>query len=166
MLRNLLEDRLKLAVHRELKETQGYELVIAKGGFKLKSANAQEAEANTPVIGQMSPSLDLQGGFRRSVLIAKHAPISSVADLVTRIWDQMVVDKTGLTGVYDFEFRWNNDNNNPSSDADSLPILFTAIQETLGLRLQPKKVLVEMIIVDHVERVPTRELTVASTRTS
>jgi uncharacterized protein (TIGR03435 family) len=155
MLRSLLEDRLKLVVHRESKETQGYALVVAKGGFKLKPARAQEAETTPPAAGQFSPVLDLQGGFRRSVLIAKHAPISSLADLVTRIWDQMVVDKTGLIGVYDFELRWNNDNNNPSpSDADALPVLFTAIQETLGLRLQPEKVPVEMIVVQHVERAP------------
>lgn len=82
--------------------------------------------------------------------------MASLAYVVTRLWDQMVVDKTGLSGVYDFELRWNNDNNNPTpSDGDSFPVLFTAIQETLGLKLQAEKVPVEMIVVDHVERIPT-----------
>jgi uncharacterized protein (TIGR03435 family) len=153
MLRTLLEDRLKLVVHHETREMQGYALVIAKGGFKLKAV-----EPDPPVIsslGAVSPGLDLRGGFRRSVLIAKRSSMASLADLVSRLWDQMVIDRTGLTGVYDFELRWNNDNLNPAPpDGDSFPFLFTALQETLGLRLQAEKVPVEVIVVGHVERVP------------
>jgi uncharacterized protein (TIGR03435 family) len=68
----------------------------------------------------------------------------------------MVVDKTGLTGAYNFELRWNNDDHNPvPGDGDSFPVLFTALQETLGLRLQSERVPVEMIAIDHVESVPT-----------
>jgi len=155
MLRTLLEDRLKLTVHRESKEMPGYALVIAKGGFKLKPV-----ETGAPVtsnLGSIPPSLNLQGGLRRSILVAKKASIASLADLVTRIWDQMVIDKTGVTGVYDFELRWNNDDHNPApTDGDFPPVLFTAIQETLGLRLQAEKVPVPMVVVDHVERIPAQ----------
>jgi uncharacterized protein (TIGR03435 family) len=67
-----------------------------------------------------------------------------------------VVDKTGIDGVYDFEFRWTNDDQTPNGiDADAAPSLLTALQETLGLRLQPQKVPVEIVVVDHVERVPS-----------
>jgi len=153
MLRTLLEDRLKLAVHRESKQMQGYELVVAKGGFKLKPIDP--GEPVTPSLGSVGPSLNLEGGFRKTTLFAKKASMASLADLVTRIRDEMVADRTGLTGVYDFELHWNNDDQNPApGDSDSFPSLFTAIQ-SLGLRLQPQKVPVEMIVVDHVERVPT-----------
>jgi uncharacterized protein (TIGR03435 family) len=82
--------------------------------------------------------------------------MASLADLMTRVRDEMVIDKTGLTGVYDFELRWSHDDNNPvPSDGDSFPFLFTALQETLGLRLQAERVPVEMIVVDHLARVPT-----------
>jgi len=157
MLRTLLEDRLKLAAHRESKEMPGYALVVAKGGFKLKPAEPVAPGAPVPFrLGAIPPGLDLQGGFRNSTLLAKKTSMASLAYLVTRLWDQMVVDKTGLNGVYDFELRWNNDDHNPvPSDGDSLPSLFTALQETLGLRLQAEKVPVEMIVVGHVERVPT-----------
>lgn len=68
----------------------------------------------------------------------------------------MVIDKTGLGGVYDFELHWSNDNlGSLPIEGDSFPLLFTALQETLGLRLQAEKVPVEIIVVDHVERVPT-----------
>jgi uncharacterized protein (TIGR03435 family) len=63
------------------------------------------------------------------------------------------VDQTGLDGVYGFELRWTNDDQ--ADDADSAPTLFTASQETLGLRLQRQKVPVEIVVVDHAERVPT-----------
>jgi len=157
MLRTLLEDRLKLAVRRESKQLTGYALVIAKSGFKLKPV--EPVESGPPVLfrlGSMPPGLDLQGGFRNSTLLGKKASMASLAYLVTRLWDQMVVDKTGLAGVYDFELRWNNDDHNPvPADGDSFPSLFTALQETLGLRLQSEKVPVEMIVVRHTERAPT-----------
>jgi uncharacterized protein (TIGR03435 family) len=78
-----------------------------------------------------------------------------LADLVARFLGEVVVDKTAIDGVYDFEFRWTNDDQAPAGDAETAPTLFTALQETLGLRLQRQKVPVEMIVVDHVERVPT-----------
>ena len=78
-----------------------------------------------------------------------------LADLVARNLGEFVLDKTGLDGVYDFELRWTNDDQNPNAtDIDAVPSLFTALQETLGLRLQPQKVPVEIVVVDHVERVP------------
>jgi uncharacterized protein (TIGR03435 family) len=154
MLRSLLEDRLKLAVHRETREMQGYALVIAKGGFKLKAVEPGEPIPSN--LGSLPPSLVLKGGLRRTILEAKQASIASLAELITRIWDEMVVDETGLSGVYDFELRWNNDHLNPAPpDADAFPFLSTALPDTLGLRMQAKKVPVEMIVVDHVNRVPT-----------
>jgi uncharacterized protein (TIGR03435 family) len=76
MLRTLPEDRLKLAVHRESKEMQGYALVIAKGGFKLKPV---EPDASVPSrLGSIPPGLDLQGGFRNSTLLAKKVSMSSL----------------------------------------------------------------------------------------
>lgn len=154
MLRTLLEDRLDLVVHRETRELQGYALVIARGGFKLKAVEPGEPIMST--LGSIPPSLTLKGGLRRTILVAKKASIASLAELVSRLWDEMVIDQTGLTGVYDFELRWNNDNlNPPPADADAFPYLFTALPDTLGLRLQAQKVPAEMIVVDHVNRVPT-----------
>jgi uncharacterized protein (TIGR03435 family) len=69
----------------------------------------------------------------------------------------VVVDRTGLQGVYDFQLRWASDDmSSPAdSDANSAPSIFTALQDTLGLTLQRQKVPVDVIVVDHVERVPT-----------
>ena len=143
MLRTLLEERFQLAVHRESKDMPGYALVVAKGGFKLKPVEPGGSDTNS------------QGG-RVKTLTAKKTSMAQLADFVARRLGENVVDKTGIDGVYDFELRWTDDDQNPNSnDADPAPLLVTAIQETLGLRLQPQKVPVEMVIVDHVERAPT-----------
>jgi uncharacterized protein (TIGR03435 family) len=142
MLRTLLEDRFKLAVHRESKEMPGFALVVAKGGFKLK-----------PVEPGASGS-DSEGGRIRTLQATKNS-MASVADFLARTLGDAVVDQTGIGGVYDFELRWTNEEPTANGDSVAAPSLFTAIQETLGLRLQPQKVPVEVVVVDHVERVPT-----------
>jgi uncharacterized protein (TIGR03435 family) len=70
---------------------------------------------------------------------------------------EVVVDQTGLDGVYSFQLRWSvNDPANPAAnDANPAPSVFTALQETLGLRLQHGKVPVPVILVDHIDRTPT-----------
>ena len=143
MLRTLLEDRFKLAVHRESKEMPGYGLVVAKGGFKLKPVEPGGS------------GTDSNGG-RVRVLKATKVSLAQVADFVARVLGEVVIDKTGIDGVYDFQLRWSNDDQPTAGvDAETAPTLFNALQETLGLRLQRQKVPVELIVVDHVDRVPT-----------
>ena len=146
MLRTLLEDRFKLAVHHDSKELQGFALVVAKSGFKLK-----------PVESAGGSSTKDYGGRVRTLTV-KHASIPSLADLLARILGETVVDKTGIEGDYDFEFKWTDDDidgsTSSTSNGDPAPSLFTAVQETLGLRLQAQRVPVDIIVVDHVERVP------------
>lgn len=141
MLRTLLEDRFHLAVHRETKELPGYALVAAKGGFKLKPVDADDDDTRH------------QGG-RIQTLSAKGTSMATLADLVSRYLNILVIDKTNVAGVYNFDLRWSTDDS-PAETADQPPALPVVLQEALGLRLQAQKVPVEMIVVDHVERVPT-----------
>jgi uncharacterized protein (TIGR03435 family) len=141
MLRGLLAERFKLAVHRESKEVQGYALVVAKGGFKLKPV---EAGGN---------NTDHTGGTVQT-LNAKSTSIASFAGLAARYVGAVVVDKTGIDGVYDFQLRWTTDSQS-ADDPDAPPPFPVAIQEALGLRLQARKVPAEVIVVDRVERAPT-----------
>jgi uncharacterized protein (TIGR03435 family) len=145
MLRALLEERFKLAVHHDSKELPGFALVVAKGGFKLKPVEPGGAGVS-------------DHGGRVRTLTVKHASIASIADVLARILGETVIDKTGIDGVYDFEFKWTADDMDGStsspSNGDPAPSLFTAVQETLGLRLQAQKVPVDIIVVDHVERAP------------
>jgi len=142
MLRTLLEDRFKLAVHRETKEIQGFALVVAKSGFKLKPAKAEDGSSTN------------SSGGRVRKLTAQRTSMVQLAELLTRYLGELVVDRTGIEGVYDFEFQWVNDDQPPSPETEGVPSLFDAVQETLGLKLQRQRVPTEMIVVDHLERMP------------
>jgi uncharacterized protein (TIGR03435 family) len=142
MLRALLEDRLKLTVHRESKDLPGYALTVAKSGFKLKPAEPGSSDTSV-------------NGGRIRTLTAKRTSMEYLASLIARNLGEAVVDKTGVQGAYDFELRWNADDQNATGVDADVPSIFTALQETLGLRLQSQKVAGEIIVVDHVERVPT-----------
>jgi uncharacterized protein (TIGR03435 family) len=144
MLRSLLEERFKLAVHRKSQDLPGYALIVAKNGFKLK-----------PVDDAGGPSTSSNGKNRVRTLTAKTTPMNQLADILTRSLGEMVVDQTGIEGVYNFEMTWAEEGQKPDdAAADTAPSLFTALQETLGLRLKPEKVPTEIIVVDHLERVP------------
>jgi uncharacterized protein (TIGR03435 family) len=140
MLRTLLEDRFKMKVHRETRELPGYALVVGKGGLKVKPSAAGTS------------GMDSEGGAVVTLKAVKQT-MSGLAEFVSRYMGAKVVDKTGLDGVYDFEMRFTRDDQNPNA-VQTAPSLATALQETLGLRLQAQKVPVELIVVDHMERAP------------
>ena len=145
MLRSLLEDRFHLTVHHDTKEMTGYALIVAKGGFKLKPSDP----------GEGSTSGGNQG--RIWTFNARKIEMSTLAYELADSLGDVVVDETGLTGVYDFQLRWASDDmSSPAgTDANPAPSLFTALQDTLGLTLQRQEVPVDVIVVDQVDRVPT-----------
>lgn len=144
MLRTLLEDRFRLAVHRESKEMSGYALVVARAGFKLKPTETD------------NHNTDHHSSGRIETLSAKGTSMAFLAGLLSRYLGQPVADRTGIEGVYDFELRWTSDEERADSAArDAPPSIYTALQENLGVRLAPQKVPAEMVVVDRVERVPT-----------
>jgi uncharacterized protein (TIGR03435 family) len=169
MLRTLLEDRFQLAVHRESKDLPGYALVLAKVALSAKGApRTTEQSGNLPAprsvlrelqkIKPVEPGasgIETKGGPIQT-FTARKASMAQLADTLARRLDQPVIDKTGVAGVYDYELRFTSDDLAASATtADMPPTLFTALQETLGLRLQPEKVPVQIVVVDHLERLPT-----------
>ncbi len=142
MLRSFLEDSFKLAVHRETKEVQGYAMVVAKSGFKLKPSESGENDTES-------------SGGRVRTLTAKATSLASLADLVARNMGAVVVDRTGIDGVFDFVLRWARGDQEGEHAGDTPPLPVT-LQDSLGLRLQAQKVPIEMIVVDHLERTPTQ----------
>jgi uncharacterized protein (TIGR03435 family) len=137
MLRSLLEDRFKLAVHRETKETSGYALVVAKGGPKLKKATEARPEDGSISAG-------------RGRLTGQRAPLSMLAAQLTRAAGRTVTDETGLEGEFDFNLEWTPEET--PTDLSAAPSLFTAIQEQLGLRLEARREKTGILVIDHVEK--------------
>jgi uncharacterized protein (TIGR03435 family) len=150
MVQAMLADRFKLQTHDEVLMQPVYVLAIAKGGPKL--AEAKPAEGSDP--GGTIQRL-------RGQISGENVVVSQLVSVLTQTLDRTVVDEAGLKGKYDFTLRWAPDDGvtQPSAGADaervtpdvSGPSIFTAVQEQLGLRLEPAKRPVECLVVDHVE---------------
>jgi len=138
MLRSLLADRFKLAVHNETKELPVFDLVVAKNGPKLQPAKPDE-----PSKSSMS-----MGGSEQ--LTATAIQLSALATQLSYQLHSPVIDKTGLTGAYDITLQWTPDQATASPDSPG-PSIFTAVQEQLGLKLVPSKGPVETLVIDHAE---------------
>jgi uncharacterized protein (TIGR03435 family) len=136
MLQSLLAERFRLKVRRETVDTPIYALVLAKGGSKLKAVDKGEGvRVRTSSAGQR---------------IDGKATMEFLAQQLSIGAGRLVLDRTGLTGNYEFTLEWTPDNAAPADDSPSISI-FTAVQEQLGLKLEPAKAPVEMLIIEHAE---------------
>jgi uncharacterized protein (TIGR03435 family) len=138
MIQSLLADRFQLMIHREPRQVSGYALVVAKKGPKMERAKADQK-------GSSSNAGD-------SYLKAKNVTMEGFARRLSRNRDigKLVVDKTGLTGGFNFELEWMPERLESSPD-DRMSI-FTALQEQLGLKLESAKVTTMAVVVDHAEK--------------
>ena len=136
MLQAALADRFKLRTHVETREGPIYELVLAKGGCKMKNAPASETSRGY--------------SWGHGMIQIRTGPISSLLFALSDNLGRTVVDKTGLTGNFDIDLKWTPDDQQGTADAG--PTLFTALEEQLGLKLVPARGPVDTFVIDHVER--------------
>ena len=159
VLQELLADRFHLQVHQESREIPSYALVVAEDGSKLqpaKTADSAPSGVNGPERRFMGASMRMK--FDGSQAVGMEAHNISASDLASQLSRQLgsvVVDKTGLGGNYDFKLNWTSDAGQkpdaPASEASTASLL-TALQEQLGLKLEPQKAPMEVLVIDHVER--------------
>jgi len=154
MLQNLLSERFKLAVHREVRELPIYVLVVARPDGRLGEqlqrstidCEALKAAGALPVQvppGQERPCVMM---FGPNLLRANGMTISDLAEMgLSRYVNRMVVNQTTLQGPFQWSVKWAAETN-PEGVS-----IFTALQEQLGLKLEPKTGPVEIVMVDHVE---------------
>lgn len=146
MIAALLVDRFHLKIHTEIKTLPVYELVVAKSGPKLKTTIVPPPDAQNPDPLGLG-NLDVHG----TEITATGVTLSDLAGNLAFPLDRTVIDKTGLTGRYDFQLRWTADGV-ATGATDAPPDLFTAIQEQLGLKLQAAKGPVTTLVIDHVDQ--------------
>lgn len=145
MLQALLADRFKLTVHRELREMPVYALVLGKAAPKFKES---AADAN------FSGHHGVNG--RNQTMTFSKATMEYIAEALQNYVDRPVVDNTGRTSMYDIKFeatpafRLNRNPDQPSEPGDISA--FTAVQQQLGLKLEPRKAKIEVLAVDSVEK--------------
>jgi uncharacterized protein (TIGR03435 family) len=160
MLQNLLAERFRLKFHREDREFSGYALVVVKSGHKLDSP---------PIPVEGFP--DLPPG--RPGLVENHMPRNghflvrvrgqqkTAADIANALHvpgNAPVVDRTGLTGRYDFtlEYSYSGRASDQPSEAPPAPAVFTAVQQQLGLQLVSRRLPFEVLVIDSFDRTPTQ----------
>jgi uncharacterized protein (TIGR03435 family) len=145
MVQALLVDRFKLVTHTETRELPVYALIVAKGGPRL---SAPEKDGSWLNHGRDHIEIE---GFNNSV--------ATLAEELSKEVGRDVIDKTGISGRHKITLTWAPDAGaNPeasSAAADTGPSIFTALQEQLGLKLEPQKGPVAVLVIDHAE-MPTQ----------
>ena len=152
MLRSLLEDRFKLVIRREVKEVPVYAIVVSKGGSKLRKANVDEDHCEDSKI----PCHLISGGQGRGVH-AKAASLPDITSFVENWSDRPIIDKTGLTGLYEIDTEgWipivgpvNLGSNEGASDP--LRPTLSAVFDRLGLKMESQRAQVEYYVIESVE---------------
>jgi len=154
MLRKLLADRFGLTFHREEKEMRVYALTVARGGPKLKESTLSSdapPQGPPPLIFVVSPQVIKLPG--------RYATMAEFASILQRsALENPVLDRTGLSGRYDFDLEFTPDETvfggalGKGTDDSTKPNLYAAIQQQLGLRLEATKGPVQALVIDHVER--------------
>jgi uncharacterized protein (TIGR03435 family) len=174
MWRNLLAERFGLVVHHESKDFQVEELLVSKGGTKLKDTAQDLAEPLPPGPPQVKNGALVSAGVVSMIspgpppkvhTMAVAQPISKLTEMLSNQLNHPVLDKTGLTGTYDFTLDYNVSGlpgmppPPPATPGDVAPDpgldLAAAVQQQLGLRLVTGKAKIDVVIVDKLERVPT-----------
>jgi uncharacterized protein (TIGR03435 family) len=184
MLQNLLSERFHLKLHRETREGTVYELTVGKNGPKFKPSAPEPASAAAPE-ADAAPPMSLKTGADGIVNLPAsmhgkgHIGLAMAGSLQIRVGREdlgylierltaalgrPVIDKTGLTGQYDYALKYARgiasapavraDGDAPVAD-DRPPDLFTALQSQLGLKLEAKKAAGEVLIINAADKVPT-----------
>lgn len=162
MILPVLEDRFGLKFHHETRNLEVYELVVAKGGLKMKEAAPAEPDAKP------APRASIRTWAKGLSFECHGLSTSSLANMLSQQLGSTVADNTGLKGTYDFTLDWTPDlgqgqimggletgpppSGSPPPAEENGPSLFTALQEQLGLKLEVHKESIDVIVIDHIEQ--------------
>jgi uncharacterized protein (TIGR03435 family) len=143
LVRKILAERFGFKAHTETREMSVYAITVAKDGPKLTRSASDPNEL-------ISENESDNGG--QTTMRMTNSTISEFAGVMNFYMERPVVDQTGLTGRYDFQLKWTFDESRVPSDGTAAPSLFTAMQEQMGLKLEPAKGPAEVLVIDHVDR--------------
>lgn len=131
-MQQILDERFAMKFHIEKRELPVYNLVVAKQGLRARESIPDEKGSSSMGPGKYS---------------AHRMQVGNLAFSLSGLVGRVIIDKTGLTAQYDVDLTWS-----PDGEADSGPSIFTALQEQLGLKLEPAKALLDVVVIDHLER--------------
>ncbi len=143
MMRNLLENRFGLRCHRETRNSSVYTLVVGGRGPKMQLSR--------------DPSAEPDWSFRRGEIEAHNCDITWLSGFLERHFKRTVLNRTGLTGRYDFHLKFDPRPHEITASADAVidpgrPPLEAALESQTGLKLRAAKAPVEVLVIDAVKR--------------
>lgn len=169
MLQNLLIERFRLRYHYETRESTVYDLVVAKGGPKMKPSNANERanpeeapkvkfgpDGLPTLLADSAPRTLRTGLGGQTSIVTNKLTMAKLAEMLSSQMDAPVSDRTGLTEAYSFLLHY-LPTRGPRAETvadDTIPTIFDALQSQLGLKLVRRKAPVEFLLVDSAEKVP------------
>jgi uncharacterized protein (TIGR03435 family) len=137
LVQAVLANRFRLSVRHQTKEEPVYALVVGTKGFRLKESSSDQ--------------FSMKAG--KTLIEVSAGTMAQLSATLSANVDRPVVNRTGLTGKYDFKLEFSPENVVANTaDPNGFPSIFVAVQEQLGLRLEPAKEPVEILVIDHVER--------------
>ena len=172
MVRQLLRDRFAFKAHTELRETDAYHLVLSRSNRTL-GPRARRAEVDCMPFHtdtqsrtkmprdasgkELCPAASMTGtDGEMSIVQWKGMTATHLASLLEQRVGRAVIDRTGLEGIYDFDIRWPSENADPTPGVAQVSggsqAFMAALTQQLGLRLEPAKAMVDVLIVDAIER--------------
>jgi uncharacterized protein (TIGR03435 family) len=140
MLRAFLKERFRLETHNDQKQEAGYALVVTKGGPRLRESDPDEK---------------VVGNINEGSLVLRHATLNQIAGLLSNPLGKPVVNQTGIPGTFNLDLQFAPEGAELSQTRTPRPSIFTAVQEALGLKLEPRKVMSDILVIDRCEPVPT-----------
>jgi len=143
MLRALLQDRFALKAHREQRELPKFHLVLADAQGRL----GPQLKKSTPQCPLQHPETPCMMKAGMSELVMQEATIRQFLDFLESVAGGRIEDRSGLTGEYDLTLSWSRG----TSDVER-PSIFTALQEQLRLKLEPMRGLVDVLVIESMER--------------
>lgn len=148
MIRALLQERFQLRAHTEKREMPAYRLVVAKGGTKLQRPSSEDLNAGRVITG-------LKGISMQNIQM----PMPFFVNQLSQYLQRRVFDETGLSGIYEFTIDYQTPRQEVASpqtvDDVQFPSVFTALEEKLGLKLENSRVITDVVVIDHIDRVPS-----------
>jgi len=163
MLQTLLEDRFKMAIQRQTRQSPAYNLLVAKGGPKVEPGDGHYSRAgvettNPPTWTPQHGSIMSRGARTWESIEGRAVPMSQLISTLLSYSDRPIIDCTNLKGPYTFKIQWSledpGEGISPAGRRGSAfaPSFFTAMQEQLGLRLEPTKAPVDFIIIKSIQK--------------
>jgi uncharacterized protein (TIGR03435 family) len=159
LVQSMIDDRFQLKMHRETREMSVYVLEIAKGGLKMKRSPDQTppkplapGDGPPPLQSQNRGALGMESRPEGFIMRGTAVTISQIVGMLSRQSGRYVIDKTGLSGLFDVRLAWSSQIL-PTGAPDPVgPVLFIAVQEQLGLRLVSTTGPVPVIVVDGAQK--------------